>query len=302
MLNGLRGHRPLALAAAAAAVSAGCLLLLLSGAPLRMPVMNFAALLIGLTALLALRAAAALLSRPAHWDWALLATSLLVPFTALAGAEAGGVARWMIIAGLTTQPALMIVPPLAIAFALRPSAVRAAAVGCAAAGVALQPDPAAAAMLALGTLAALAARKPTPAAVGAAVAAAAALFAAWLSSPLLPPAPFVEQVLPTAIGLGLATTIVAAAGLALLFLPALTSDQDHPQARLAFAGVWLGAVLAALAGSYPTPVLGFGGSAILGYVLSVGLLHPLRPGAYAGHVRSPAPRPDRPGSDDLRFA
>src|SRR5687768_3454252 len=105
MLDGRDRHRPFALAAAAGAVGAGCLLLFLSGAPLRMPVMNFAALLIGLAALLALRAAAAFLPRPFHWDWVLLGASLLVPLTALIGAEADGVARWLIIAGLTTQPA-----------------------------------------------------------------------------------------------------------------------------------------------------------------------------------------------------
>ena len=301
MLDDLRRHRPFALAAAAAAVAAGCLLLILSGAPLRMPVMNFAALLIGLTALLALRAAGALLPRPVPWDWALLAISLLVPLTAMFGAEADGVARWMVIAGLTTQPALMVVPPLAIAFALRPSAVRAAAIACAAIGVAMQPDPAAAAMLTLGSVGALAGRKRAVATSAAAVAAAGAFLIACLTSPVLPPAPFVERVLPTAVGLGVITSIVAVVGLALLFLPALTRDEDRPQARLAFVGVWLGAMLAALAGHYPTPVLGFGGSAILGYVLSVGLLHPLRPGAYAEHVRSPASRPDLPGGNDLRL-
>src|SRR5687767_1522944 len=93
MPNHLVGHRPFALAAASGAVAAGCLLLLLSGAPIRMPVMNFAALLIGLTTLLLLRGAATLLPRPVHADWVLLAASLLVPLTALFGAEADGVAR-----------------------------------------------------------------------------------------------------------------------------------------------------------------------------------------------------------------
>lgn len=302
MLDGLRGRRPLALGTAAAAVGAGCLLLVMTGAPARMPIMNFAALLIGFAALLTLRAAAALLPRPAYGDWALLAVSLLVPFTALFGAQTEGVARWMIIAGLTTQPALMVVPPLAIAFALRPSAVRAAAVGCAAAGVAMQPDAAAAAMLALGILAAVAGRPLTASTAAAALTAAGAFLIAWVASPILPPAPFVEHVLPTAIGHGPAASIVAAAGLALMFLPALTGEQGHRQARLAFTGVWVGAVLAAVAGPYPTPVLGFGGSAILGYVLSVGLLYPLRPQAHGRDIESPAQQPDEPRRDDLRFA
>lgn len=273
MVSGTRQPHSLAIAAASAAVLAGCLLLLLSGAPLRMPVMNFAALLIGLTALMILRAAGGLLRRPALADAALLAITMAIPLTALFGPQPDGVARWLVIAGVTIQPALMLVPPLAIAFALRPSLLRLAAVACAALGLALQPDPAAAAMLALGTLAAVAGR---PREVGPWVGPAAALAAlaiALLRTPPLPAVQFVEHVLPNAIAAGPATALVAAAGIALLFLPLLGADGRSRQARLAFCGVWLAALLAALAGTYPTPVLGFGGSAIVGYILSVGLLH-----------------------------
>jgi hypothetical protein len=47
---------------------------------------------------------------------------------------------------------------------------------------------------------------------------------------------------------------------------------------LVFGAVWMAAVLAAALGNYPTPVVGYGGSAIVGYLLSLGLLPARRAG------------------------
>jgi hypothetical protein len=41
---------------------------------------------------------------------------------------------------------------------------------------------------------------------------------------------------------------------------------------LAFGGCWAAVVAAAALGNYPTPLVGYGGSAVLGYLLSVSLL------------------------------
>ena len=38
---------------------------------------------------------------------------------------------------------------------------------------------------------------------------------------------------------------------------------------LAFGAVWVAMIVAAAAGNYPTPLVGFGGSAIVGYLLSI---------------------------------
>jgi len=39
-----------------------------------------------------------------------------------------------------------------------------------------------------------------------------------------------------------------------------------------FGVAWLGMVVAAALGNYPTPLVGYGGSAILGYALSLSFL------------------------------
>jgi hypothetical protein len=89
----------------------------------------------------------------------------------------------------------------------------------------------------------------------------------------LPPVPFVESIIPAALGHGLAASALALTGLLLMFAPPLAMRAIAPAAiTLGFAGVWLGALAAALVGAYPTPVIGLGGSAILGFLLSVALL------------------------------
>ncbi|MBA3577212.1 MAG: hypothetical protein H0W39_06345, partial [Sphingomonas sp.] len=256
---------------ATAAVITGCALLVALGAPSRMPLMNFAALLIGLAGL-ALFGVLRRASVPgAVGDWALVLLATVVPATALFGEAAGTVARWIVIAGVTVQPAIIAVPVIAIALASRPSPVRAAAAAVAAVGVALQPDPAAATMLLAGTAAPLVlARRDLPLAL--ACASAAAAFAlAWLVTPALPPVPFVEAIAAQAFAGGPAATALLLLGAALALAPAAVSAARNSRSPAAsFAALWAAAMAASLVGSYPTPILGFGGSAILGYILSAG--------------------------------
>lgn len=255
--------------AAAAAVAIGCLLLTMLGAPQRMPLVNFAALLVGVAAALLVRA---LGRAPAGVrDALVLAAALAIPAVALLGAEADGVARWIVIAGLTLQPALILVPLVAIGFAGRPGPARIAAVGVAALGCALQPDLGAAAMLAAAVVAAALVIR-APAAGAGALLALAGVAAAAMRPVGLPPVPFVEQVVPAAFAAGAIPAALALIGMAMLFVPVLLRRTAPAGVVAAFAGAWLGALLAALLGPYPTPVIGFGGSAILGYLLSVACL------------------------------
>ena len=76
-------------------------------------------------------------------------------------------------------------------------------------------------------------------------------------------------------------------------------------AALAFGGCWSGVVVAAALGNYPTPLVGYGGSAVLGYLLSVALLsNVVREPVRSGIVETR--RIDAPNSDqtisDLRVA
>lgn len=261
------------LGSAGAAVLAGCALLWLLSAPIHMPLMNLAALLIGLVIVMigiALNRAGA---GRAIADTSLLALAAMVPVTAALGASTEGVARWLVISGITVQPALIAVPALAVAVALRPSALAAAAIAVASVGLALQPDPAAAAMLALGLSGAFARAPRLPAMIAALGFAGAGLAVAVARAIVLPPVPFVEGVLAHAIQSGPATAVAAIAAVVLLFVPAVIgTEAAPPSVRLAFAGVWVAAILASLYGAYPTPVAGYGGSAILGYIVSVGIL------------------------------
>lgn len=292
MLKIRKSGRGMILATAVPAVLCGCALLVVLGAPQRMPLMNFAALLIGLVAaqiIWLLRGA-----DPRVADWALLGAGLALPLTAVLGPQADGVARWLVVAGLTIQPGMIVVPIVALGLASRPNKLRVAAVGVAALGTALQPDVGAATMLLLGVgAAAIRTRSPGPAL--ASLFALAGTAVAFARPTNLPPVAFVEHVLADSIAYGIGASLLALAGAILLFLPALLARSAVPtELPMAFAGVWAGGHLAALAGPYPTPVIGFGGSAVVGYLLCLSLMT-LQPRVSGGHVtdlRSNSPEDD----------
>ena len=303
-MNGSQHSLRVELALASGAVIAGCLSLVAAGAPLRMPLINFVALLIGAAGLMVLRGLSRLLPAGRPVDGLLVVASFAVPLTALVGAGTDGVVRWVVVGGLTLQPAMLIVPPLAVSFALRPSLVRAAAVAVAAVGTALQPDPAAAAMLASASALALFRSPSRVAGAIAALSSAVAFAVALATAPVLPPTPYVEGVLPAALASGAATGVLALAGALLLFMPALPLRRSRIRTeQLAFIGLWLACFGAALTGDYPTPVIGFGGSAVVGYILSVGLLsRPSRSAAATARPPSHAPGDGHPEFEECRVA
>jgi hypothetical protein len=49
-------------------------------------------------------------------------------------------------------------------------------------------------------------------------------------------------------------------------------DRASAAPWLVFGAIWLGVIVAAALGNYPTPLVGYGGSAIIGYVLSLAAL------------------------------
>lgn len=260
-----------ALAGAALAVGAGCALLLALGAPSRMPIVNGVSLLIGLGGLTIIWALDRAGASVKTGSLALLVASLVIPLTALVGPSADGVARWLVIGGLTIQPAMIVVPLLVVGLALHPSLPRLAAVIIAAFGLTLQPDPGGAAMLMLGTVAPLVAQKARNTRLGiAAIISFIALAVAAGRNIALPPVPFVEHVIPDALTAGPLAILLLVAATILMFAPAWSRRTEAPQ--IAFAAVWFGALLAALVGYFPTPVIGFGGSGALGYLLSAGLM------------------------------
>ena len=254
---------------AALAAAAGAALLVALGAPMRMPLMNGAALMIGLVGCFGLWAAGKQGLTERAGDIVLIGAACLIPLTALVGPQADGVARWLIIGGLTVQPALIVIAPIVVGVALRPSVPRLAAAAIAALGLAMQPDPGGAAMLLAGLAAPLfAIRQRRAANFAATVMAAIALAVAQARTVSLPPVAFVEGIIPDALSAGIFPALLALTGIALMLVPAWSARPPH----LAFLGVWSAALCMALLASYPTPVIGFGGSGVLGFVLGAGLL------------------------------
>ncbi|HEV2865358.1 MAG TPA: hypothetical protein VGX37_02495 [Allosphingosinicella sp.] len=198
---------------------------------------------------------------------ALLGLALLA--TAILAAPVEGAARWVKVGALFVQPSLVLLPPMLLLFARRPDGLATAGMAIAALALALQPDRAMAGAAA-AALAVLAMRKPTRWTLAAAAAAAMAFVAALVQPDALPAVPFVDEILYTAFDVHPVVGAAVLAGSVLLLLPALGAGEADR--RLVFGAAWLAIVAAAALGNYPTPLVGYGGSAVLGYLLSVALL------------------------------
>lgn len=264
--------RTAGIACALAATALGLFYLAAAGAPARYLVVNAAACLLGLVALRALdasRIAAGRLAAPA-----LTAGGLGLLAVALLGASADGAARWIWIGPLSVQLSLVFLPAMLVAFARSPGPGGALGIAVAALALALQPDRAMAAVLAFA-LGVLAVARPGRFPIAVFAVSLGALAATFLRPDSLPAVPFVDRIFYTAFDVHPAVGAAVLLGALLLLLPAavgLRGDSCRRGTCLVFAATWLGCLLAAALGNYPTPVVGYGGSAILGYLLSVGFL------------------------------
>jgi hypothetical protein len=203
---------------------------------------------------------------------ALIGVALLA--TALFGASADGAARWVSIASISLQPSLMLLPLGIIAFARRPDLIGTVGIGIAAAALALQPDRAMAGVLALGVTT-LILFKPGRLVFVSLTAALAAFLVTLVRPDTSSPVPHVDQILFSAFEVHIGAGAAVLAGALLLAVPALPGFLGRSGERTVFSvfgAIWLGIVAAAALGNYPTPLVGYGGSAILGYLLSLAVL------------------------------
>lgn len=265
----LRRPRILGMICATGAVILGLVYMAMAGAPARYLGINAAALLLGLTAL-------ALLGRtpPRGGQWTSLAIAAMAGIliaTALLGAKVEGASRWVNLGGVSIQPSLILLPVMLVAFVRNRNGIATTGIIATAIAMALQPDRSMAAMLAVG-LAVLAIMRPERHVIvglGASVAG----FAATLVRPdTLPAAPYVDQIFYSAFEVDPAAGAAVLGGSALLLIPAIVGWSREPANRetyAVFGGVWLAAIMAAALGNYPTPIVGYGGSAIIGYALSL---------------------------------
>lgn len=261
--------RRFAAACAFAAIGLGFAYMAAAGAPASYFAINGAAFLLGLLALGVLGEVGRLLSIPAGAVPLLLAMGLLT--VSLTGISAEGVTRWIAVGGVLLQPSLILVPVLALSLARSRDAGSMLAIMVAALALALQPDRAMAGAL-LAAMAALALTRRQPRVLGA-LAAAALAFAITMIRPDRSPAmPFVDQIFFSSFGVHVLAGLAVTAGAVLMLAPALVGlgrDAGHRTAYAVFGAAWLAVILAAALGNYPTPLVGYGGSAILGYLISL---------------------------------
>jgi hypothetical protein len=84
--------------------------------------------------------------------------------------------------------------------------------------------------------------------------------------------PFVDQIFYTSFAVHPLAGFAVVAGTVLMLVPAIAGyfcDSDHRPIYATFGAVWLAVILAAALGNYPTPLVGYSGSAILGYLISL---------------------------------
>jgi cell division protein FtsW (lipid II flippase) len=294
--------RLLGLLCAAAAVGLGFAYMAAAGAPTRYLAINLAALILGAGAWLGLGQWESL--RRASTGHAVVALALPLMATALLGVPVDGASRWVIVGPLSVQVSLIVLPAIILLYARRPDAIGTAGIAVAAAALAAQPDRAMAAVLAVGMGAVLLTNTSRLPAF--ALAAAVTGFAVTMLQPdALPGVPFVDHILYTAFDVHAIAGAAVVGGAFLLLAPALVGalrGRHERQVMFAFGACWAAVVAAAAIGNYPTPLVGYGGSAVLGYLLSVALLpssigHDVK--AEAGEAKSQAVRSGDANSVEL---
>jgi acetyl esterase/lipase len=258
--------------ASIAAVGLGVAYMAAAGAPPTYLALNLGALGLGLAALAVTAHLPLDGGRWAGLEIFAMASALLA--TALFGLSVEGAARWVALGPVLVQASLILVPVMVVGFARRPNGLGAAGLCVGALALALQPDRAMAGVLLAG-LAALALWR-LDRFIGTALAGAASAFIVTLMRPdTLPAVPYVDHILFSAFDVHPLAGIGVWAGAALLLAPAIAGWRAEPGVRapiFAFGAVWGAVILAAALGNYPTPLVGYGGSAIIGYLLCLAAL------------------------------
>ena len=295
--------RRLGVACGAGAVLSGLAYLWLAEAPSHYLAINGLALLIGFVLMASLDRLASAYS---GWRSAVIvAAAAAILFTALLGQSVEGASRWARVGALSIQPSLILLPLLVLAFARSKDWLSTIGVLVAALALALQPDRGMAGALA-ASLMAIAMLRPDRMTTTAGIGALGGFVATLFRPDRLPAVPYVDQVLHTAFDTDLLSGIAVVTGAFLLVLPALVGFVRDPQGRTLYAAhgvVWSVIILAAAVSNYPTPVVGYGGSAILGYFLALAALPKTASGRDTERGQAAAdPAPLPPGHSLQRLA
>lgn len=264
--------RKVGMACAVAASGLGLFYLSAAGAPIRYLGINVGAVALGLVTVALLSRLRVRARRPR--GYAMLAAGVVLLATALFGVSVEGATRWVGVGPLTVQVSLLFIPAMIVAFARNRDATATLGLCLAACALAMQPDRAMAGVL-TGGLLLVALIRPDGWSLGASAAAAGAFAVTLFRVDALPAVPFVDQIFYSAFAIhGLAGAAVVG-GACLLLVPAavgFVSDPENRFVHAAFGATWFGVIAAAALGNYPTPLVGYGGSAIFGYLLSVSFM------------------------------
>jgi cell division protein FtsW (lipid II flippase) len=218
----------------------------------------------------------ALLSRyPLSARWIILPGAAILLATALFGVEQGEARRWLQFGPLRIQPAFILLPLIVMTYA-RNAADRWLSVGIALAilAMALQPDRSMAMLLALALPAIWinSGGWHNGLLTGAAVI---GTVAAWLQPEPRDIVPFVENVIGSSFATGWQFGLIAVTGAAAMLAPMFVRPAPpgpELQGHVLFGVCWAPALVNGTLAPYPTPLIGFGASAIIGYFRSIAAL------------------------------
>jgi hypothetical protein len=259
----MRRPRALGIVCASGGVTLGLAYMTIAGAPVRYLAVNTGALVIGLTLL-------ALLGRIMSAGRRSVSRAILT-MASVAGDSVDGMTRWVSVGGLAIQPSLILLPVMLVAFARYRNVLTTAGIIATAVAMAIQPDRAMAGILAVG-LAVFAVMCPDRHVFAAFGTSIVGFATTMVRADTLPAAPYVDQILYSSFDVHLGAGAAVLGGSTLLFVPAIMGwrrDPANRDAYAAFGAVWLAGLVAAALGNYPTPIVGYGGSAIIGYALSL---------------------------------
>ena len=196
-------------------------------------------------------------------------SALILMATAVGGHGIEGANRWFAIGPFVVQPSLILLPLIAICYARKSGSWTSLAVIVSALSMAIQPDRAMAGMLFLSMLV-LCIGQRTQNHFAVTIICAVTFATTMVIPDRLTAVRFVDHILWTAFDINIFLGLALWMGSILLLLPALFAYRRKPEsASLVFAASWFAIISAAAMGAYPTPIVGYGASSILGYFLSL---------------------------------
>lgn len=250
-----------------AACLTGLAYLAVSGAPGSMLIVNGTALVLGM--LIAIAIMVSVQNTKGFVTIAAVTGSVILLGTATFGHAVEDARRWVSIGPFFIQTSLIFLPLIALCFARIQNIWTTLAVVTAGFAIAIQPDRAMAAML-FAAVAVICWLRPGQWTFSAAICCAIGLLATLFQPDRIPAVPFVDHILWTAFDLSIMAGLALWIGCLILVSPIFFVQRNERSAiHFTFTACWVTLIAVAAMGAYPTPVVGYGASAVMGYFVSL---------------------------------